>query len=155
MADLLKLADRVEGLTGPDNATDILVEIALFEPDAAWVSVHANAAETKVIYTRADGSQSTHWAGDWTLAHRRKDTAAALRARHNIDAGDMSEDWLPGTKNENGVYCLHEVLTLARDVKGWRGCQRAEVALVHTDAGWQARSGSASSLAAGGAILVR
>ena len=79
MADLEELAGRVEGLTGPDNGVDVLVEVALFEPDCAWKACRANFAGTKVIYTDRGGKQHTHWARDWTLDPGA--TAAALRSR--------------------------------------------------------------------------
>lgn len=51
------------------------------------------------------------------------------------------DDWAPGTKNENGVYCPHEALSLKRESKGWRGCNRADVALVQTPEGWRGKTG--------------
>lgn len=47
-------------------------------------------------------------------------------------------DWLPGTKNEHGVYCPTESLRMERDKKGWRGVARVEIDIVQTDAGWRA-----------------
>jgi hypothetical protein len=79
--ELIELAERVEKAEVSDNALDVLVEIALFEPVGRYVSVRANAAGTKAIYTMADKSQLTTWADDWTIASRREATVAALRAR--------------------------------------------------------------------------
>jgi hypothetical protein len=50
-------------------------------------------------------------------------------------------DWIPGQKNENGVYCPTEVLRMERNVKGWRGVARVEIDLVQTDVGWRAARG--------------
>lgn len=78
---LLSMAERVERCTSADNALDVQVEIALFEPDKPYASVRANAAGTKLIYADHGGREQTCWAGDWTMADRRANTAAALRAR--------------------------------------------------------------------------
>ena len=79
---LLELAERVESLRGENNAIDVLVEIALFEPDERWASIRANAAGTKAIATSRMGNDATFWAKDWTWdADQRAATAAALRAR--------------------------------------------------------------------------
>jgi hypothetical protein len=58
---------RVEGATGADNALDIAIDIALFRPDSRHVSVRANSAGTKLVYTRHDGGTDTFWARDHTL----------------------------------------------------------------------------------------
>lgn len=79
--DLLALADLVAGSVLADNSLDVQVEIALFEPEHDYTAVRANAAGSKVIYTRADGSESTFWAHDWTARWNRESTVAALRAR--------------------------------------------------------------------------
>lgn len=74
-AELIK---RLGKATKSDNALDVLVEIALFEPDETFVAVRANAAGTKVIYTRPDGREQTFWAPDWTMDHTK--AIALLRA---------------------------------------------------------------------------
>jgi len=86
--DLNDLADRVEKLKAADNAVDVLVEIALFEPSETSVAIRPNAAGTKVIYSYADESSMTYWAEEWTGAAYKQETcrllrerAAALRAR--------------------------------------------------------------------------
>lgn len=88
MTTLTELADRVEAATGYSNELDILSEIALFEPDAEYVSVRVNAAGTKLIYTSADGKEKTHWARDWTISPaERAATAASLRAHASKGRG--------------------------------------------------------------------
>ena len=77
MADLSALIERVEALTGQSNGLDVEIEIALFNPD---VSIRSNAAGSKVIYTKRDGSEATHLAWDWTLDRNRSRTVALLRA---------------------------------------------------------------------------
>jgi hypothetical protein len=77
--DLLALAERVVSRFGYDNALDVEVEIALFEPDDEFMSIRANAAGTKVICTTVGGSDMTFWAQEWTK--HRLEVAAALRAR--------------------------------------------------------------------------
>lgn len=82
---LLDLAARCESATGPDNALDVLIEVALFDPGSGWAACRANSAGTKVIYTRPNGMEMTLWANDWTMGDRRKETAAAIRARAQIE----------------------------------------------------------------------
>jgi hypothetical protein len=79
--ELLGLAGRVDAATLADNSLDVLVEIALFEPASDYSAVRANAAGTKVIYTRESGVESTFWAFDWTASQNKVSTIAALRAR--------------------------------------------------------------------------
>ena len=89
MPDLTDLIARVEALNHTDNAIDVEVEIALFEPSTGWASCRPNSAGTKVIYTHSYGGNSTVWADDWTLNRERraetvrllKERAAVLRAR--------------------------------------------------------------------------
>lgn len=63
------------------NDLDIEIEIALFKPDADYVSVRPNSAGTKLIYTKADGTQETVWARDWSL--RPATSIGALRSLPN------------------------------------------------------------------------
>ena len=87
MSGLVKrLESRQAAGLGGDNALDVLIEIALFEPDEIYTSVRANNAGTKVIYTRADGSSETCWSRDWSMPRNRAYTITALRARaHEAD----------------------------------------------------------------------
>jgi len=89
MTDLLELAARVEGLKESSNEVDVLVEIALFEPDEDAAAISANSAGTKVIYYGHDGRSETHRAQDWTHGKpMRMMTARRLRARaHGGGAG--------------------------------------------------------------------
>lgn len=81
------LADRCEAASGADNALDVLIEVAMFEPDDFWRAVRPNAAGTKVIYTNVNGTDVTCWAHDWTITdRRRRETAAALRAKEQTNA---------------------------------------------------------------------
>ena len=75
---LEELLACVEDGNGPDNALDVRIEVALFQPYSWYASARANNAGTKVIYTDRSGKQSTHWAKDWTMT--REDTADSLRA---------------------------------------------------------------------------
>lgn len=77
--EMLALAERVAGGKGLDNALDVEIEVALFEPGEAAASARANAAGTKVIYTYTDGTQRTHWAEEWTAI--RGEAALTLRSR--------------------------------------------------------------------------
>lgn len=79
VSDLEKLAAAVERLKSSDNSIDVLIEIALFKPDAFWESVRANAAGTKVIYTTVSGRRETFLAQEWTGSNRRADTVSLLR----------------------------------------------------------------------------
>ena len=79
-AGLVALADRVSNLTRPDNAVDVLCEVALFKPTQTWVAVRANDAGTKVVYTDDLGDEQSFWADDLTGEGQREATAAALRA---------------------------------------------------------------------------
>jgi hypothetical protein len=84
--DLIK---KVEGLASPaSNELDVLIEVALFEPDATHQSCRANSAGTKVIYTRHAGGQDTHWAPDWTGRNIRSVTLERLRSLEARDKGD-------------------------------------------------------------------
>lgn len=73
-----RLAERCDKPGGADNALDVEIEIALFQPDELYLAVRANAAGTKVIYTDHGGNEATHWARDWTMD--RPAAADALRA---------------------------------------------------------------------------
>lgn len=82
MTDLQSLIERVEKCRGSDNALDIEIDIALFLPDALHKSVRANAANTKLVYVREDGTTNTHWAFDHTVSPTtRKAALQALRAK--------------------------------------------------------------------------
>lgn len=59
------------------NELDVAIEIALFDPD---VSIRANAAGTKVIYTRRSGKETTHYAADWSMDEARAATIDRLRS---------------------------------------------------------------------------
>lgn len=72
------LVERLRQATGPDNALDIAIDIALFKPDRDHVSVRANNAGTKLVYTRPDGRTDTFLARDHTLNERRRFKAIAL-----------------------------------------------------------------------------
>lgn len=78
MTDLRELAERVANGKGCDNALDVEIEVALFTPDLESIAVRANAAGTKVIYSNRCGTESTHWAEEWTAD--RPSAAAYLRA---------------------------------------------------------------------------
>ena len=83
---LTRLADRVEGARGMDNALDVQVEIALFQPCQAYASIRANAAGSKTICTDHSGRDMTFWARDYTIsAGNRRQAAAALRAHAALD----------------------------------------------------------------------
>lgn len=89
MPNLEELASRVEAGRGTDNALDVLIEVALFEPDEEYVSARPNAAGTKVIYTLHGGIERTYWAQEWTAD--RKDAASALRSRALLSKGEKGE----------------------------------------------------------------
>jgi hypothetical protein len=61
------LIEKLRANTGPSNALDMEIDIALFKPDAMHVAVRANEAGTKLVYTRHDGRTDTYWANDHTL----------------------------------------------------------------------------------------
>lgn len=61
------LIERVKAATGPDNGLDIEIDIALFVPDARYLSVKPNSANTKLVFTLSDGRTETYWARDHTL----------------------------------------------------------------------------------------
>lgn len=84
-ADIASLLERVEKATGPDNALDIAIEIALFKPNSTFTSVRPNAAGTKLIYTRPDGYEQTFWAYDYTLNAKSK--AVALKRLRSLSQG--------------------------------------------------------------------
>lgn len=64
-----------------NNQLDVAIDIALFIPSDRYVSVAANAAGTKLVYTQHGGKRDTYWARDWTLnAANRKQADALLTA---------------------------------------------------------------------------
>lgn len=75
----MTLIEKLQAATGPDNALDVAVEVALFQPDETCRSCHTNSAGTKVVYRRHNNSELVCWAWDWTSD--RAGTVAALQAR--------------------------------------------------------------------------
>ena len=75
------IIDKLERADGPDNALDVLVEVALFQPSEIWPKCRANAAGTKVIYTNNWGADFTNWPRDWTMLPLKTEALTALRAR--------------------------------------------------------------------------
>lgn len=75
------LIERVKAATGADNALDIEIDIALFVPDARYLSVKPNSANTKLVFTLSNGRTETYWARDHTLDEAaRADAVWALTA---------------------------------------------------------------------------
>ena len=91
-SNLMALAERVEAATGSDNALDVLIDVALFEPGRFAKAIRANAAGTKLIMTDSRGNEQTYWAEDWTSeAELRRSAAEALKARASqVIAGEES-----------------------------------------------------------------
>lgn len=56
------LIARLEGAGSGGNELDVLIEVALFEPDEEYLSCRANIAGTKVIYSLRDGREEAYWA---------------------------------------------------------------------------------------------
>lgn len=83
---LIELAKHCMTGRGVDDALDVLIEIALFEPNEDWAAIRANSAGTKVIYTRADGSQGTFRAFDWTMDRNQAAARLSLRAHEQTEA---------------------------------------------------------------------
>lgn len=78
----MTLIERLEAASGPDNALDVLVEVAMFNPNGVpFSSCRSNAAGTKVIYTDRAGNDVTCWAAPWSEEPRRSTAIAALRAQ--------------------------------------------------------------------------
>ena len=87
-AKLTELMEAVRNCDEADNALDVEIEIASFQPDRMYKSVRANAAGTKLIYTTQTGEKETCWAWDWTLnAENREAAIASLSALSQIDTG--------------------------------------------------------------------
>lgn len=83
----MSLSTKLAELAGKaSNEIDVLIECALFKPDAAYKAVRSNSAGTKCIYTMADGSEVTCWAPDWTINARSDpaimETLKAMEARN-------------------------------------------------------------------------
>lgn len=78
---MTNLIDKLERADGPDNALDVLVEVAMFEPCESIAECRANNAGTKVIYCYHNGAERTCWAYEWTKEPRKSAALAALRAR--------------------------------------------------------------------------
>ncbi len=74
----MTLIDRLREAKGPDNALDMEIDIALFRPGAEFVSVSPNAAGTKLVFKRHDGSTATFLAWDHTLTKSSREYAIAL-----------------------------------------------------------------------------
>lgn len=75
------LIERLQAASGPDNALDVLVEVAMFKPSRIWASCRANDAGTKVIYVDHNGRETTCWAVDW--CDNRAAALTALLARES------------------------------------------------------------------------
>jgi hypothetical protein len=88
MTDIGGLLERVRDNDEADNALDVEIEIATFQPDALYASIRANAAGTKLIYTMQDGQKHTCWAWDWTLNTANRNQATALLSA--LSSGDAS-----------------------------------------------------------------
>ena len=140
-AYLTELAERVRTGSGISNRLDIEIELALFDPKVgSFVSVQPNASRTKLVYRRADGTDVTARAHDWTM--RREHSAAQLRFRAvelmkalapapanptaleaaiaNLEAFDRDGTILSEVENEvafteNVALCLHELKRLRAD----------------------------------------
>lgn len=81
MTDIDRIIAGLERGT-PDNALDVQVEVALFEPCGEMAAIRANSAGTKVIYTDHLGREYTHWAPDWSgMPGHRQYAIDALRNR--------------------------------------------------------------------------
>ena len=83
-----EVADLIARLEAGEvsNELDVLVEVALFDPDGEpYVGCRANAAGTKVVYTRKDGKEQTCWPQEWCKGKSRTGALSLLRAK--IEAG--------------------------------------------------------------------
>lgn len=137
-AYLTELAGRVRTGSGISNRLDIEIELALFDPKVgSFVSVQPNASRTKLVYRRADGTDVTAHAHDWTM--RREHSATQLRLRAvelmkelapapanpaaldaaiaNLEAFERDGTILSEVENEvafteNVALCLHELKRL-------------------------------------------
>jgi len=86
--ELLALAAKVDACTAADNALDVLVDCALFEPGRFAKAIRPNAAGTKIIVTDARGGELTYHAWDWTMdKESRTEAAASLRSRAAMGEG--------------------------------------------------------------------
>lgn len=74
------LLERVKAARGYSNQLDIEIELALFRPDYLYKAARANAAHTKIVYTRHDGDTDTFWAPDWTISQANRNEAVRLLA---------------------------------------------------------------------------
>lgn len=61
------------------NELDVLIEVALFEPDETYQHCRPNNARTKVIYTKAESGEITCWARTWSAASMTNQTYELLR----------------------------------------------------------------------------
>lgn len=85
-SDVSSLIKRL-GAGERGNDLDVLIEIALFEPDDVYLTVRANGAGTKVIYGLDGGSEETCWAYDWTMYPNR--SLAQLEELRSIQSGEV------------------------------------------------------------------
>jgi hypothetical protein len=91
MTSIPDIIEKLEKARGPDNALDIEIDIALFKPDDWHVSVRANAAGTKLVYTRHDGGTDTYRAWDHTLGAAARNLAVErLRALSSQKPGNAN-----------------------------------------------------------------
>ena len=91
MSDLRGLIERVEKAREVDNRLDCEIDVALFKPDRRHRSVRMNAAGTKLIYTRHDGSQDTYRSWLHTLNVGTRVRAIALLRSLNTTEGGEAE----------------------------------------------------------------
>lgn len=85
--NLLELADEIDRGNGVSNELDVRIEVARFEPCPVYTACRANAAGTKVIYTKVGGGEETCWAWDWTQDRKSVSEVLRARARSSNDQG--------------------------------------------------------------------
>ncbi len=88
MAALTGLLAKLDAAKTGSNELDVLIEVALFEPDDDYVACRANNAGTKVIYTRRDGRNETCCAPDRDPADAADRVRAMLAERNRTTKGE-------------------------------------------------------------------
>lgn len=130
LSEIRALIQRLEKAPTGSNELDVLMEQALFRPDAISTAIRANNAGTKIIVTMVNGlgelEDHTFWARDWTtksseMLHYIKLAKMTLVSKRESGRHRVSI-MLPGNPTRYEAYAATEPLALCIAVLAWLNC---------------------------------